>query len=173
MKYLSENRALRRLTAIKNELRNAVLPYERRARSCGACDTPGACCLDAHFVNVHISRLESAAIRRTLGRLGEPVVNDVERRIDTAIATYQLSAHRDTFEQRYACPLFEPGKGCLVHHDGKPSACVVHACYENSADLPPDEIQQRCESSIDDLNTRTYGRPQRWLPIPLALRHWR
>ena len=36
-----------------------------------ACPTKGACCLDAHFVNVHISKLEAAAIVKTLENLDE------------------------------------------------------------------------------------------------------
>jgi hypothetical protein len=172
MKFLSKATALARLAAIKDDLRDAVSDYERRAKPCSACDTPGACCLDAHFVNVHISRLEAEAIRGTLGRLDGSHRAAVERRIADAVTAYKLSDEGDTFEHRFACPLFEPGVGCLVHTDGKPSACIVHACYENSADLPPDERQQRAEASIDNLNARTYGRPQQWLPIPLALRRW-
>lgn len=174
MKLLSKATALARLQAIKNGLRDAVSRYERRAKACSACKTPGACCLDAHFVNVHISRLEAVAVRKVLSRLDHKLRHRVDCRIDSAIEAYKLAIDDgDTFEQRFACPLFEPGVGCLVHHEGKPAPCIVHACYENFADLPPDELQQRAEASIDSLNTRTYGRPQRWLPIPLALRQWR
>lgn len=76
---------------------------------------------------------------------------------------------RDSFDQKYACPLFEKGIGCLVHNDGKPSACIVHACYEGRSHLPPDDLQQQADHTIDVLNARTYGQGRQWLPIPLAL----
>ncbi len=170
MKYLSEKRALDRLAMIKAGLRDAVSAYEQRAKCCLTCDTPGACCLDAHFVNIHISRLEVIAIRRILDGSSEERRVAAERRIDDAVERYQLTARGDTFQQRFACPLYEKGVGCLVHHDGKPSACIVHACYENKSDLPPDELQQQAEQSIDALNARTYAPARPWLPIPLALR---
>lgn len=170
MKYLSEKRALERLAVIKNGLRDAVSGYELQAKSCATCETPGACCLDAHFVNVRISRLEATAIKQVLAGLGPERQTDVERRIDNAIAKYHLTAAEDALEQKFACPLFEKGIGCLVHHDAKPSACIVHACYEDKADLPPDRLEQQAEHSIDTLNGRTYATPQPWLPIPLAIR---
>lgn len=95
---------------------------------------------------------------------------DVNKRIDETIERYGLNSEGDTFARTYACPLFEAGIGCLVHEAGKPVPCIMHACYENVADLPPDEIQIEQEKLIDDLNTRTYGRTTRWLPLPLAIR---
>lgn len=169
MKYLSEKKALQRLAEIKTDLKEHVSDYERLAKSCATCETQGACCLDAHFVNVRISRLEAIAIEQALAGVGTERRNEVERRIADAIARYQLTAEGDAFEQKFACPLFEKGTGCLVHHHGKPAACIVHACYEREADLPPDELLHGAEQSIDALNARTYGRSQPWLPLPLAL----
>ena len=40
--------------------------FEFKAKDCGACETKGACCLDAHFVNVHITRLEAEAVLQAL-----------------------------------------------------------------------------------------------------------
>jgi len=57
----------------------------------------------------------------------------------------------------------------LVHDEGKPVPCIVHACYENKADLPPDELQTQAEHEIDRLNARTYGSAQVLLPLPLVL----
>lgn len=173
MKYLSQAKALGRLAQIKQTLRQAVAKYEARAKSCTTCETPGACCLDAHFVNVHISRLEAVAIDRTLDRLPDVHRTAVEKRIDDTISRHGLTDSGDTYSQKYACPLFENGVGCLVHNDGKPSACIVHACYESNNDLPPDELHQQAELAIDLLNARTYGREHRWLSIPLALRNSR
>jgi len=126
--------------------------------------------LDAHFVNVQVTRLEAVAIDRALGRLSPKHRALVETRIDNAISDHGLTNGNGSYDQKYACPLFEAGIGCLVHNDGKPSACIVHACYEDSSHLPPDDLQQQAEHSIDTLNARTYGRDRQWLPIPLALR---
>lgn len=170
MKYLSEKKALQRLAAIRSDLKENVSDYERRAKSCSTCATQGACCLDAHFVNVRISRIEALAIKQVLAGLETARRDEVERRVDETIARYRLTAATDAFEQNFACPLFEKGTGCLVHNDGKPAACIVHACYEREADLPPDELLDSAERSIDALNIRTYGSGGAWLPLPLALR---
>lgn len=171
MKRISENKALDRLRKIKADLKTQIVKgYEHRAKNCLTCETQGACCLDAHFVNVHISRLEATAIRQTLGSFSEEKQIEVNDRIDSAISKYSLTGEGDTYTQKFACPLFEKGTGCLVHEQGKPVACITHACYENKADLPPSELQEEQERQIDDLNTRTYGRPQTWLPLPLAVR---
>lgn len=171
MKILPEKKALEHLSRIQDDFRAEVRDgYEHRAEPCAQCRTPGICCLDAHFVNVHISRLESTAIRAKLDSLDPELREKVEARIDGAVEEYRLTAEGDTYLQKFACPLFEKGIGCLIHHDGKPVACTVHACYENEADLPPDNLQAAQEKMIDDLNTRTYGSPQLWLPLPLALK---
>jgi len=137
------------------------------------CETQGACCLDAHFVNVHISRLEAVAIRDVLKKLPETKQAEIQARVDDTIEKYGLRAEGDTYARTFACPLFEKGIGCLVHESGKPVPCITHACYENIADLPPDELQTEQEKRIDDLNTQTYGRRHPWLPLPLAIRESR
>lgn len=167
MKRISETRALDRLKAIKNDLRLEVSNYERRAKNCLACPTPGACCLDEHFVNVRISRLEAAAIGHAVAQLPVELQDRVDKRIDEAVLKYGLN---DAGDRSFACPLFEKGIGCLVHKTAKPVPCVVHACYESPADLPPDELQEAVEMRIDLLDVRTYGRPQPWLPLPVAIR---
>src|SRR5438445_2899409 len=170
MKLLSEQKALGRLQKLKTDFKDQISDgYEHRAKSCLTCETQGACCLDAHFVNVHVSRLETVAIRQELEKLPEEKQLEVYRRVDETVEKYGLSSEGDTFPQTYTCPLFERGTGCLVHANGKPVPCITHACYENAADLPPDELQADQEKRIDDLNTQTYGRPQPWLPLPLAI----
>src|SRR5436190_6933525 len=166
MKPISQTQALERLKNIQADLRSEISNFESRAKSCLTCDTPGACCLDAHFVNVHISRLEAAAIANVLNDLPADLQSRVAQRIDDAIATHGLTTEGDTFAMTYACPLFEKGVGCLVHSTAKPVPCMVHACYENQTDLPPDELQTAAERQIDALNTRVYSQPQPLLPLP-------
>ena len=144
--------------------------YEHRAKSCLTCETQGSCCLDAHFVNVHISKLEAVKIRKSLSRLPLRKQQEINARIDESIEKYSLTTEGDTFAQTYACPLFEKGIGCLVHRTGKPVPCIMHACYERADDLPPDELQMRAEEQIEILNSRTYGKSRPLLPLPLALR---
>jgi len=171
MGFLSEQKTLLRLRSVISDLRSEIAnKYEHRAKSCLTCETQGACCLDAHFVNVHISRLEAVSIQRSLGKLSLEKQAKINETIDATIEKYSLSAEGDTFAQTYACPLFEKGVGCLVHDDGKPVPCIVHACYERPEDLPPDELQMRVEVEIDDLNSQTYGGSQPLLPLPVALR---
>ncbi len=171
MKLLSETQALERLKTLKNNFRSDIAEsYERKAKSCLTCETQGACCLDAHFVNVHISRLEAVAIRQTLETFSAEHQAAIQDRIDDTIEKYSLNAEGDTFAQTYACPLFEKGIGCLVHHTAKPLACITHACYENEKDLPPGHLLTEQEALVDDLNTKTYARPQPWLPLPLAIK---
>jgi hypothetical protein len=170
MRYLSETKALQALKSVRNKLRSDVTVYECRAKSCMACDTPGACCVDEHFVNVHISKLEAVAITRSLKELPGGRLARVRERIDRAIEKYGLTPTGDTFVRTFACPLFEKGVGCLVHLGGKPVPCIVHACYDRREDLPPDELQTAAETKIGDLNERTYGRRLPVLPLPVALR---
>ncbi|MEJ7847373.1 MAG: hypothetical protein WKF92_04700 [Pyrinomonadaceae bacterium] len=170
MKYLSEKRALEKLQKINLDYRETVnRKYEHKAKSCLTCDTKGACCLDAHFVNVHITRLESAAIRNTLTMLPEVKREEVYARIENSIKEYNLTDSGDTFAKTYACPLFEAESGCIVHFEGKPLPCISHACYENKADLPPDHLQTEQEIAVNDLNRKTYGADARLLPLPVAL----
>lgn len=168
MKYIAENRALEKLQCHKTEFARVVREnYESEAKSCSTCSTPGACCLDAHFVNVRISRLESAAILKSLSTLPPEQRENVDARIDAAISKYRL---REDPENTYTCPLYETGTGCLVHHYGKPLPCIAHACYENQADLPPDELLNEYERRAADLNRRTYGRVSVPEALPLAIR---
>ena len=174
MKFLSEQKALDQLQAIRFALKSEITEnYELRAKNCLTCETQGVCCLDAHFVNVHISRLEAVTIKKSLSRLSTSHQQEINARVDAAIEKYSLKADGDTFKQTYACPLFEKGLGCLVHEDGKPVPCVLHACYERAEDLPPDELQTLAEDQIEDLNRRTYGHRSPLLPLPLALRFFR
>lgn len=169
-KPVSENQALTRLGRIKDDLKFEISNFESRAKNCLACETRGACCEDAHFVNVHISRLEAIAIRNALAELQPEIRHRTEMRIDETIERYGLTADGDTFAKTFACPLFDKSLGCLVHKTAKPAACITHACYEKQADLPPDSLQTDAERQIDDLNTSVYGRPQPLMPIPLAIK---
>ena len=171
MKLLSEQKALARLHVLKSDFKSKIAEnYEHRAKSCATCETPGACCLDEHFVNVHISRLEAVAIKQKLTRLPMRKQDEIYARVDSTVEKYDLAEAGDTFAKTYACPLFEKGTGCIVHATGKPLPCIQHACYENAADLPPDELLARKEIEIDTLNRRTYGSRPPLLPIPLAIR---
>lgn len=172
-KRLSERAALARLKREKAAFQTHVkLNYEHRALDCRQCPTPGVCCTDAHFVNVHITRLEAVAVRETLAR--SPLVGDEERRAvyaraREAVARYDLRASGDTFARTFSCPLFAPGKGCLVHRRSKPAPCIQHACYEDWADVPPLDGEWRTERRVERLNTAVYGAAWRWLPLPVWL----
>jgi len=175
MKKLSEASALARLQREKTAFRSHIkINYEPAARDCRVCPTPGVCCTDAHFVNVHITRLEAVAIRETLART--PRLNDAERsavytRAHEAVTRYGLhaSAAGDTYAQTYSCPLFAPGVGCLVHARAKPAPCTQHACYDNWEEMPPVALQWRTERRVESLNVQTYGAAWAWLPTPLWL----
>jgi len=168
VKLISEQNGIRRLRDLKDTFRESIASgYEHRAKDCLTCETPGACCLDAHFVNVRISRLESAAIKGVLDRLEPEHRALVDERIAKSIDQYSLTAGGS---ETYACPLFERGAGCLVHSEAKPAACITHACYENPADLPPDELLTDAEERIDALNKQVYSVAAPWLPLPLAIR---
>ncbi len=169
MKKLSEKEASVRLGKIKTAYREEIQSkYETKAKSCLTCETKGACCLDAHFVNVHITRLEAVAMRQVLYDLDENTRVKVNQRITDTIEKYDLSESGDTFSQTFACPLFEQGIGCLVH-EVKPVACIQHACYDFQKDLPPDELQEETEQKIERLNQKTYSQ-SKWLPLPLYLK---
>ncbi len=167
MKILSEKVALRRLDKIKTAYRSEIQNYETNAKSCLTCETQGACCLDAHFVNVHITRLEAIAMREVLDKLDETKQIEINQRIAETIEKYNLKDSVNTFKQTFACPLFEKGTGCLVHAV-KPVPCIQHACYDRQADLPPDSLQEEAESKIERLNQQTYGN-SKWLPLPVWL----
>lgn len=170
MKTLSQIKALIKLQEIKTAYQTHVREnYEHKAKNCLTCPVQGACCTDAHFVNVHITRLEAVAIRQTLGKLGDKREKEVLQRVSETIENYNLSAEGETFAQKFACPLFEKGVGCLVHRKGKPAPCIGHACYENREDLPPDELQEEVENKIEKLNRLAYRQSPRWLPLPVWL----
>jgi len=170
MKILTETKALGELRELKTAYQKFIKTnYEHRAADCEVCPTKGACCLDAHFVNVHITRLEAAAIRETLENLDEKTQRKIYRRAEEAIEKYDLKTSGETFQKTYACPLFETGSGCLVHREAKPAPCISHACYENEKDLPPDNFQAEIENQVERLNERTYGKNPVWLPIPVWL----
>lgn len=173
MRKLSESAALARLQREKAAYQSHVVKrYEGAAQDCRNCPTAGECCTDAHFVNVHITRLEAAAIRETLART--PRLDDSERRAvyeraRKAVERYNLSASGDTFAQTFSCPLFEPKTGCLVHRRAKPAPCIQHACYERWEDMPPAELEWRAERRIERLNEEAYGAAWAWLPLPVWL----
>lgn len=170
MKAFPKKLGLEKLRAVKVAFRDRIVrEYEFRAKNCATCETPGACCLDAHFVNVHISKLEAIEIRDALGELPPKLLSDVESRIDETIERFNLSDSGETFLRTYSCPLFERGVGCLVH-DVKPAACIAHACYEREEELPPDALLDEVELKIDRLNDLTFGSRHQWLPIPVALK---
>ncbi len=170
MKTLSETRALEKLHELKTGFaRDIRTGYEHRAKSCLVCDTPGACCLDAHFVNVRITRLEAVAIGGVIGELPEQKRIEIAKRIERVIVDHDLSA---SDFKTYSCPLFEKGVGCLVHERGKPLPCIAHACYENKEDLPPDELLAEQEGLVETLNTLTYRKPAQLLPLPIAIKRY-
>ena len=168
-----EHVALAQLQRVKTSYQSFIkLNYEHAAEDCSTCPTRGVCCTDAHFVNVHITRLEAVAIRETLSRsprLTEAGRRAVYRRARAAVESFNLRVGGDTFRQTFACPLYEPSVGCLVHARAKPAPCIQHACYENWEDLPPASLQARTEHRVEQLNTEIYGAAWAWLPLPLWL----
>src|ERR1044072_5672090 len=171
MKMLSEKRALAKLQKLKNDYRETIKNgYEHKAKSCETCETKGACCLDAHFVNVHITRLEAVAIREALKKLGEEKQREIYARVEKTVEKYDLKLEGDTFAQTFACPLFEKNVGCLVHQDAKPAPCIQHACYERKEDLPPDELLEKTENLTERLAQKAYGQSPGGLPLPVRLK---
>jgi hypothetical protein len=167
MKMLSERRAVERLTEIREDFRTHIQGgYEHQAKDCGTCETQGACCLDAHFVNVRISRLEAVGILGVMERLPEEKRAEIFDRVENTITKYDLASGSN---ERFACPLFEKGTGCIVHA-AKPLPCIQHACYERKEELPPDELLAEAEGKVDRLNRRVYGKLTPWLSLPVALR---
>ena len=168
-----EQTALAQLQRVKSSYQTFIkLNHEHAADDCRTCPTQGVCCTDAHFVNVNITRLEAVAIRETLSRtprLTDEQRHAVYRRAGEAVEKYNLKTSGDTFKQTYACPLYEPKIGCLVHQRAKPAPCIQHACYENWEDLPPVNLQTRTEHRVEQLNNEVYGSAWAWLPTPLWL----
>jgi hypothetical protein len=171
MKMLSEKQALEKLKKTKAKFQETIkINFESKAKSCLTCETKGVCCQDAHFVNVHITKLEAVAIKKALAKFGEQKQKEIYRRTFETIQKYNLTDSGDTFSKTYSCPLFEKEIGCLVHSEAKPAPCIQHACYENSADLPPDALQTEVENQIENLNKKTYGTNYSWLPLPILLK---
>lgn len=169
MKWLSETAAIAKLTSIRERFRERLAGFEARAKSCATCTSPGACCTDAHFVNVWISRLEAASILRSISELEPVLKNDVMERTFRTVTEYGLDEIDDEGPGTYSCPLFEPGRGCLVHHTAKPLPCIAHACYEQREDLPPEYLLTETEREVDSLNRRVYRDDAIPKPLPLAL----
>jgi hypothetical protein len=173
MRKLTEAEAVARLKRGKADFQTHVkLNFEHRALDCRVCPTPGVCCTDAHFVNVHITRLEAVAIRDALAltpRLSDEQRRAVYLRARDCVGRYGLGAGAGSFGQTFSCPLFVKGTGCLVHRRAKPAPCVQHACYEDWADVPPLDTQWREERRVERLNTEVYGAAWEWLPLPVWL----
>lgn len=170
MKLLSETTGLEKLSEIQRKFAEEIRAgYEHKAKPCRACKTPGACCLDEHFVNVRISKLEAVAINNVITSLPYEKQQTVEQRISATIEKYQLDEAIDP-ATTYSCPLFESGIGCLVHDKAKPLPCIAHACYENEKDLPPDVLLDEREMAVEKLNQKVYGKSEPWLPLPAAIR---
>ena len=171
MRFHSESKALQGLARVRNEFAKQIRTrYEHRAQPCASCKTPGACCLDEHFVNVRITRLEATAIKRRLAELPEELQLRVSARTEEAIERYGLDRQDVYGAKTYSCPLFEKGIGCLVHDHAKPLPCIAHACYENKEDLPPDNLLTEREIEVDRLNESVYPKPTAWLPLPVAIK---
>src|SRR5688572_29333139 len=106
MRKLTEAEAVARLKRGKAAFQTHIkLNFEHRALDCRACPTPGVCCTDAHFVNVHITRLEAVAIRDTLAltpRLDDEARRAVYTRARDCVARYGLGASGDSFAQTFS-----------------------------------------------------------------------
>jgi Fe-S-cluster containining protein len=171
MGFLSETKALARLAEVRDRLRTEIRGrYEHKAKNCDSCETRGACCLDVHFVNVRITRLEARGIRRTIDALPVEERDRIYSRIDETIERFRLDAKGEALQKMFACPLYESETGCLVHKTAKPLPCITHACYENKADLPPEELLSEAEEKAAALNQKSYGRGAWSLPIPTAIK---
>lgn len=172
---MNEPEAVTELRRVKTAYQRFIRDnFEFAAADCSVCPTFGACCTDRHFVNVHITRLEAAAIRESIKHnpnLSENEKQAIFARVRETIEKYDLTADAaDSFAQTYSCPLFVQKIGCLVHADGaKPAACIQHACYEQKEDLPPACLQDNVEQKIERLNREVYADDWRWLPLPVAL----
>src|ERR1044071_1153027 len=173
MREIQEHKALVQLRRAKQNFADYInRNYAFKAADCSRCTT--VCCVDPDFVNVNITRLEAVAIWRTLKnspRLGPKKAAEVIERARTAVDKYRLTAYGDTYKQRYSCPLFEPGIGCLVHWKAKPAPCIQHGCYDNWQDLPDMTEFGRVERRVEQLNQRVYGDKEReeYATIPIWL----
>jgi hypothetical protein len=166
MKIVAERKGLEEVRRIKElHARTIRSTYEEKAKDCITCETKGACCLDAHFVNVKVSRLEAILMVEELRGLEAEAFDRIKNRITNSIEIFGLSSES---EETYACPLFDAELGCTVHKV-KPVPCVQHACYEKEEDLPPDVLGQEVENEIDGLVRAVYGKPVPYSAIPVAM----
>jgi hypothetical protein len=169
MRLISETSGLKILADVRRHFAEEIREeYEHRAKPCSGCETPGACCLDEHFVNVRVTRLETRAINGRVGELSEEQRRRVLSRAAAAVERYGLGNSPDE-SRTYACPLFEKGVGCLVHDSAKPLPCIAHACYERIEDLPPDDLLTEREMRVAEINLRVYGKAEPPVPIPVAI----
>lgn len=166
MRFLTEKNALLKLEKLSRDHTEVVRrEFEFKAKQCAVCKTPGVCCVDEHFVNVQISKLEALHINNEINKLPLLMRATVKERINNAAEQLRSDPDHETF----SCPLYQTNVGCLVHNAVKPVPCVQHACYDDQKDLPPDELQFEQEIKIAKLNKMTYGREITSLPLPLAL----
>jgi hypothetical protein len=171
---LTRDAALARLKRMKDGFsRYIATRYAVRAKDCGTCPAP--CCGDAEFVNVNITRLEGEAIVRTIfrsPRFTPERRREILERARRAVSDYDLAGAEDTFARTYACPLFEPKRGCLVHYKAKPAPCVQHGCYDDWRDLPDELELGRVERRVARLNEAVYGDELEWgfqtIPVWIA-----
>jgi hypothetical protein len=161
LRRASRTRAFAALRRLKDGFAGYIKrSFAANAVDCRTCTTP--CCADASFVNVNITRLEAEAMLATLRRSPRvpPQLLAAVRAAD-AVERYQLERAADTFASTYACPLFEPGRGCLVHYKAKPAPCIQHGCYERWQDLPSETQMRRVERRVAALNRQVYGPDER------------
>ena len=171
MRLISEQKAIELANRRKADFAAEIGErFEHRAKSCETCEVKGSCCTDVHFVNVRITRLEARAINAVLNELPDEERTRVAERIRTSAARLE---NEKRAEAKFACPLFESEKGCLVHGRAKPLPCITHACYERPEHLPPDELLAAEEHEVLKLERSAYGRNSAALPIPLALEAYR
>jgi hypothetical protein len=158
-----KERALVRLRHVKDGFSGYIASrYASKARDCGTCPAP--CCGDAEFVNVNITRLEGEAIMRTLEnspRVAPEHRARIVARAREAVRAYGLDEAEDTFSTTYACPLFEPGRGCIVHYKAKPAPCIQHGCYDRWQDLPDELELGQVERRVAALNRVVFGDDER------------
>lgn len=159
----TKEEALARLKRFKDGFAAYIASrFAWKAKDCGTCPAP--CCGDAEFVNVNITRLEGEAILRTLAaspRITPEHREEIVDRARRAVRDYGLDDAEDTFSRTYACPLFEPKRGCIVHYKAKPAPCVQHGCYDDWRDLPDELELRRVERRVARLNRDVYGDDER------------
>lgn len=168
MKTYGRKTALKKLAELKQRFRHLISGrYEVNAKDCFTCGQRGSCCLDRHFVNVQITRLEAEAIVEALEELDGEVREAVLRRNGAEMQELRAEGMTNDRPTTYSCPLFSVKEGCLVHRTAKPLPCIHHACYGKKEDLPPYGLLAEREKSVERLNTRAYGNAWNWLPIPV------